>query len=813
MKKIKTILSVLAFAVLTLALVSGGAGAAEFEGDGTPESPLRIGTVEQLLAFGARVTGGEINLCAELTANLTVDDWTAIGKAGTYPIDESPAPYAGVFDGQRHELTLSNSNDTGSCIALFHTVGPTGVVRNLRLNVNFKGRQYIAGVAARNYGTIERVTVDGVINANIYAGGIAALSAQKAVEGVMTGGKILHCLNRAEINGNNNNVAGVVGSFMGEMRYCGNAGTVTSEGFIGGLLMMGSTSGQSLFIVSDCYNAGKVINEDDTSLLNSSFAGLLGGTNNYIKNWTTGYKISNVFSYGMIDGVNELNKGYNTVIAGILDGNFSDLHVATYYANTYYLDSLTGRLFGNGGIGDGSSVLGKPVIMAKSAEVFASADMADLLNNGRTGTGAPWEYIEDAPYPTIKLVGDKAALEAAIAEAAIESLNEEDYTSSSWAALTSALATAETLAEGEFVKQDEIDAALDALSGAFDALAELADKTGLASAIAEAETLAKSGYTAASWATLASALTEAKTVAAETDAAQETVDAALANLAAALESLVRYTGGGNVVEVLNDNVNFVETTGTETVEVLLTQIENAIERVTELTDTAEASGSPVRTIEIEAPEKTGVKAVEVVISVESLSAVAGSTTVENLKITSAVGELTLDTTTIGKVVTDAGDAEEVCIGIESKGTGTEAASDGSLTEQQKAAVSDDEKVRAVYDASIIVGGEKLKNFETAGKLTIGLPYTLRPGEVAKGVGAEYIADNGSAEQMKGVNYARSLAVFDTTHLSLYAVTYDETASGGSVASGSGSGCDAGTGALALALLAGALAARAAKGKK
>jgi hypothetical protein len=476
MKIIKNILSVLASAALMLALVSADAGAVEFEGDGTPESPLLIGTVEQLLAFGERVTGGETGLCAELTDDLTVDDWTAIcppAPGSNIWEGDSPYPYAGVFDGQGQKLTLSKNDGTKPFIALFHTVGPSGVVRNLNLDVTFTGDSYVAGVAGKNYGTIERVTVDGVITVTYAspAGGIAGFSAQKAVDGVMTGGKILHCLNRAEVNGTGNYLGGVVGSFMGEMRYCGNTGTVTSTGFLGGLLMMGPTSGQSLFKVSDCYNAGTVTTTDGSSLLNSSFAGLLGGTDHSVKNWPD-YKISNVFSYGSVVGNNDTSNTegrYNKIISGILDNDYTDGHVGMNYANTYYLDSLTGRLFGKGDF-TGASLTGYLVIMGKSAAEFASAEMAVLLNNGRTGAGAPWEYIAGAPYPTIKPIGNKAALEAAIAETAIESLNEEDYNPSRWRALTSALAEAEALAGGEFVKQDEIDAALANLAAALDSL-------------------------------------------------------------------------------------------------------------------------------------------------------------------------------------------------------------------------------------------------------------------------------------------------------------------------------------------------------
>jgi Synergist-CTERM protein sorting domain-containing protein len=54
-----------------------------------------------------------------------------------------------------------------------------------------------------------------------------------------------------------------------------------------------------------------------------------------------------------------------------------------------------------GADGFGTDIV-KEVIKSKTAEEFASPEMAALLNNGRTGADAPWEYIEGNPYPTLK---------------------------------------------------------------------------------------------------------------------------------------------------------------------------------------------------------------------------------------------------------------------------------------------------------------------------------------------------------------------------------------------------------------------------
>jgi hypothetical protein len=263
------------------------------------------------------------------------------------------------------------------------------------------------------------------------------------------------------------------------------------------------------------------------------------------------FQVSNVFSYGVISS-DYFERQYLPIIATLVTSASSTVYapndITKIFSNTYYLKDIGGKLFvpnnlnGNDGLG---TDLVKNVIKPKSAAEFASTAMAALLNSERTDYDAPWEYVEGAEYPTIK-AGDKGALEAAIAgaEEAIGEMNEEDYTPASWAALADALTAAKNLAEGEFIGQDEIDEALAALDAALDGLAELADKTALNEAIAEAKALTETNYTADSWAALKTALAKAETVAADADATRDEVEEAVYALTTALEALVERTEGG-----------------------------------------------------------------------------------------------------------------------------------------------------------------------------------------------------------------------------------------------------------------------------
>ncbi|MBR0161142.1 MAG: FIVAR domain-containing protein, partial [Oscillospiraceae bacterium] len=135
---------------------------------------------------------------------------------------------------------------------------------------------------------------------------------------------------------------------------------------------------------------------------------------------------------------------------------------------------------------------------------------------------------------------DKTALQAAITAA--EALTETDYTAESWSAMQTALTAAKAVLENADATQAEVDTATTALNDAVTALvpatpAEV-DKSQLEAAIAYAEGLTASDYTADSWAAVQTALNSAKTVYAKADATQDEVDNAQITLDNAVAALV-----------------------------------------------------------------------------------------------------------------------------------------------------------------------------------------------------------------------------------------------------------------------------------
>ena len=104
------------------------AGAA-LAGNGTKTDPYQIGNYADLVAFAAKVNGGELSAWAVLTADITATGkaWTPIG------IDDNHS-YAGTFNGQGHKISnLNNASVETYTAGLFGFAGPGAVVGNVNL--------------------------------------------------------------------------------------------------------------------------------------------------------------------------------------------------------------------------------------------------------------------------------------------------------------------------------------------------------------------------------------------------------------------------------------------------------------------------------------------------------------------------------------------------------------------------------------------------------------------------------------------------------------------------------------------------------
>lgn len=146
---------------------------------------------------------------------------------------------------------------------------------------------------------------------------------------------------------------------------------------------------------------------------------------------------------------------------------------------------------------------------------------------------------------------DKSGLQAAIT--AVKALPEGAYTVDSWAALRTALTSAEATNADSAATQQQVTDALTALGNAAKNLAPntatggqttVADKGALGTSIAGAESKVEAEYTTETWSTMQASLTEAKKVQSDPAASQAQVDAAKARLDRDVAALQHKTTSG-----------------------------------------------------------------------------------------------------------------------------------------------------------------------------------------------------------------------------------------------------------------------------
>lgn len=168
----------------------------------------------------------------------------------------------------------------------------------------------------------------------------------------------------------------------------------------------------------------------------------------------------------------------------------------------------------------------------KDNDKFGEATATVMGINDYKGTIDVTFEIQKAPV-------DKSALEEAVNAA--KKLEESDYTAETWSAFKSALDAADAVVKDNSANQDAIDKALDDLTKAKEALkkAEVkpVDKSALEEAVTEAEDLKEKAYKEESWKAFQTALEAAKAVIEDSNAKQEDVDKALADLEEVVEAL------------------------------------------------------------------------------------------------------------------------------------------------------------------------------------------------------------------------------------------------------------------------------------
>ena len=180
------------------------------------------------------------------------------------------------------------------------------------------------------------------------------------------------------------------------------------------------------------------------------------------------------------------------------------------------------------------------------------------------------------------------------------------------------------------------------------------------------------------------------------------------------------------------------------------QVKEALEEAAKTED--------ISSITIKAETREEITKSTVVVPKSSVSDISGARL--DLKVETPMGTISLPEKALTEIARQAqGSTVEIII---------ENIAAEKLTHEQKTSAEGS----TVYEISIMSDGKKISSFGGQ-KITISLPYTLKPGEKAENVTVWYMNDKGELEKISCTyNEKTGLVTFTTDHLSYYVVGYE-----------------------------------------
>lgn len=353
-------------------------------GSGTEQAPYRISTAEGLGAFRDAVNGGQTDACGILENDIVLNDGT-FDAAGSFtpangtapavewtPIGKHPArSYRGTFDGAGHTV-LGVYVDQYTQNAGFFDSAAGATVKNLTVTgyialANYSGG--IVGYAADSTitGCTNYAVVQAAAGGGAYAGGIGGyMEGSSTIAGCVNYGAV-----ECQVSDGEAFSGGMAGFLSGaplNVSGCANFGTVE-----GGrkeaeyaIVYVGGIVGYSGYCrLSDCYNAGALINRSLHKYAQSSMGGIAGS-------WA-GTALSRCYNIGTLTADATVKQG------GIAGRAANDVESSYYLVGT--ADTAVGELFN-----------GTPTIRAevKTAAEFAGGAVLEQLIGGRETAAHPW---------------------------------------------------------------------------------------------------------------------------------------------------------------------------------------------------------------------------------------------------------------------------------------------------------------------------------------------------------------------------------------------------------------------------------------
>ena len=314
-----------------------------------------------ILVYDITLNSNVLNENGELNTGASVNftPWTLIGT--------NTNPFTGTFNGNSKTITGLKCTDTSAYYVGLVGYASGATIQNVTVQESsLSGKEDIGGVC----GYIKDGTITNCHAVKTAIGdsrGFAEFKDYGGIVGHITGEttNVTDCTNSdGTVNGGYDlgGIVGFAGSYTTVQR-CFNSGAVTGQyGKFGGIV------GQAKYVtVQDCGNTGAVRPADGYDPV--YYGGIIGEN---------------------LDG-STIENCYNT------DSNTADKIYGSYfcdYRNCYYLTN-----------NPGSSGSTDPNITAKTAEQFASGEVAYLLQNGHGDTAVWGQTIGKDKYP--KLGGDK----------------------------------------------------------------------------------------------------------------------------------------------------------------------------------------------------------------------------------------------------------------------------------------------------------------------------------------------------------------------------------------------------------------------
>ena len=392
-----------------------GNNAVYMDGLGTAVSPYQISTADQLKLFRDIVNGSNgqtqnRGACAVLMNDIVLNDGT-FDEDGNYTPGPSDAAltewspmgvsnstaYAGTFDGAGHTIQGLYCNSYRGASGLFGCIAGA-TIQDIRVTGHFNAdsAEHSGCIVAfaqnsRITGCVSTASINGQHSFQSSTGGIVGIADSST--------QVSDCINYGTVKCITSeyyatNAGGIVGWLAGysTVTNCSNFGTIiglvngssTPNGgstppiYVGGIV--GTTDPGS---ISDCYNAGAVrINEQSSSSSTQGAGGIAGYAGNDAQHPV---QISNCYNVGSVTVANA-----NAMLGGIVGWSGYDSVAIT---NCYYLTGTAGQVYGHGTATVTNTT-------EKSAFDFANGGVLDLLMADRPADAQPWDtpckYLESA---------------------------------------------------------------------------------------------------------------------------------------------------------------------------------------------------------------------------------------------------------------------------------------------------------------------------------------------------------------------------------------------------------------------------------